>query len=114
MNIYSIKISPNRPFNKSELSYLLERCAILSKKAMALDYIKECVYDYDEEDESFTFNFLCIHNRRFSFRIIKGDNNDEFIFSMQKYDKWAILRKDFIKALEIINELHSKSHNETP
>lgn len=110
MNIYSIKISPNRPFNKSELTYLMERCSILSKKALALEYIKECDYDYDEKDESFTFNFLCVHNRNFSFKIVKDARSDNLIFSMQKYEKWAILRKDFIKALEVINELHSKSH----
>ncbi|MBP1046787.1 hypothetical protein I6N96_10965 [Enterococcus sp. BWM-S5] len=112
MNIYSIKISPNRPFNKSELTYLMERCSILSKKAAALDYVEECSFDYAEKDESFTFNFLCTHNKRFSFRIIKGDSTDDFNFSMQKYDKWAILRKDFIKALEVINDLHNKSHEE--
>ncbi|WP_086350001.1 hypothetical protein [Candidatus Enterococcus clewellii] len=111
MNIYSIKISPNRPFNKSELTYLTERCTILSKKVLTLDYIKECDYDYDEKDESFTFNFLCIHNKTFSLKIVKDDRSDNHFFSMQKYDKWSILRKDFIKELEVIHELHSNSHN---
>ncbi|MBL1223544.1 hypothetical protein [Enterococcus sp. BWR-S5] len=110
MNIYSIKISPNRPFNQSELTYLMERCGILSKKALALDYIKECTYDYDEKDESFTFDFLCVHNKNFSLKIVKDDRSDNFIFSMQKYEKWAVLRKDFIKALEVINTLHTQSH----
>ncbi|MGC6767394.1 hypothetical protein ACYSNR_03525 [Enterococcus sp. LJL128] len=111
MNIYSVKVSPNRPFNNSELTYLLERCAILSKKAKALDYIKECHYRYDSETETFKFDFVCIHDKHFSFSIVKDDRLDDYIFSMQKYEKWSVLKKEFLKSLAVIHQLHTEAHS---
>ncbi|MBL1227675.1 hypothetical protein IW492_00330 [Enterococcus sp. BWB1-3] len=111
MNIYSIKISPNRPFNKSELNYLLERCTILSKKAEALDYIKKCSYTYDQNAESFNFDFICIHDEAFSLNIVKDNRSNNHTFSMQNYEKWAVLRKDFLKQLKIIDDIHTGLHN---